>query len=355
MSTKIDWADEVWNPTVGCEKVSLGCAHCYAEKWAARMVGMQAGKPGAVYNSDIVYGGRWTGNVKCLPERLDVPARWKTPRKIFVDSMSDLFHPAVPDAFITKVFKVMEDNPQHTFMVVTKRAQRMALLDLPELPNVWLGVSVENQAAAEARLPWLMMTPAGMRFVSCEPLLGPLDLQFWMPSEDGVGNKLDWVIAGCESGPGAREMDIEWVRSLRDQAFHASVPFFLKQMKVAGKLVKMPRLDGTIWDEFPCRCEHAGCRRVDATEYMLRGEEDVISHLCAEHARAEGYCLSCHEWFTEETWETGICRECTEQFNGGDEDDDPEAEYPYDWDEPVVPPDDGLLLPDSIVEQGPAE
>jgi hypothetical protein len=253
--------------------------------------------------------------------------------------MSDLFHPGVTDWFIKQVFGVMEANPQHTFMVLTKRAQRMSLLDLPELPNVWLGVSVENQAVADERLPWLMMTPAGMRFVSCEPLLGPVDLRFYLPSPDGVGNKLDWVIAGCESGPGAREMDVEWVRSLRDQAAEAEVPFFLKQMRQDGKIVKMPRLDGTIWDEYPCRCEHQGCRRVDATEYILRGEEDVISHLCAEHARAEGYCLSCHEWFTEETWETGICRECTEQFNGGEEDDDPEAEYPYDWDQPVRPPD----------------
>ncbi len=228
MSTKIDWADEVWNPTVGCEKVSPGCAHCYAEKWAARLAGMGQD----VYKDVINEHGQWNHIVFMLPKRLDIPARWKKPRRIFVDSMSDLFHPGVTDWFIKQVFGVMEANPQHTFMVLTKRAQRMSLLDLPELPNVWLGVSVENQAVADERLPWLMMTPAGMRFVSCEPLLGPVDL-FAHTGEtepiDPYPQKLDWVICGGESGPGARPMHPDWARSIRDQCQDAGVPFFFKQ------------------------------------------------------------------------------------------------------------------------------
>jgi protein gp37 len=350
MSTKIDWAQEVWNPVVGCSKVSLGCANCYAEKWAKRLAAMGQD----VYKHVINEHGRWNGKViRAGAEAMRRPLRWKEPKRIFVDSMSDLF--LADGDTIAEVYRMMEQCSQHTFIVLTKRPKEMyewyqTYNAERALPNVWVMVSIENQATAEARLPWLMMTPAAVRGVSCKPLLGPLNLKFWLWDTEGA--KLDWVIAGCEKGP--RQMDIEWARSLRDQAVEAGVNFFLKQMVVDGKLVKMPSLDGTIWDEIPCPCEETGCTSMRASEYLIRYDEDLIFNYCDEHARKHGFCLGCHEFFTEETWETGFCRECTEEF---DEDNDPEAEYPYDWDEPVVPPDDDLgpRLPDQIVEQGPAE
>lgn len=251
--TSIEWTDVTWNPVTGCSKVSPGCAHCYAERVTHR------------FNRDAL---PWTPanaavNVVLHPERLDAPLHWRKPRRVFVNSMSDLFHENVPDEFIARVFAVMALSPWHTYQVLTKRpelmhaymtdfalrvnahgwpegvpmAPRFRANGLPNavdwpLPNVWLGVSVENQHWADERIPLLLQTPAAVRFVSCEPLLGPVDLSRWMGCNDpGCCTPwLDWVIVGGESGPKARPMDLAWARSLRDQCRAASVPFFMKQL-----------------------------------------------------------------------------------------------------------------------------
>lgn len=230
MSTKIEWCDEVWNPVTGCAKVSVGCKNCYAERIANRF-----------------WGERKFTQVQCHPERLEIPLHWKKPRKIFVNSMSDLFHEKVSTEFIHEVFKRMMLTGWHTYIVLTKRPARMldyakSLWSSP-LPNVWLGVSVENQQVADERIPLLLQTPAAVRFVSVEPMLGDVYLMPWLERN----YKVDWVICGSESGPGARPFDLDWARSLRDQFLSADVPFFLKQ--VPGQ--KLPMLDGKIWNEYP--------------------------------------------------------------------------------------------------------
>lgn len=231
--SKIEWTDRTWNPVTGCTKVSPGCDHCYAEGIARRFAG------GKAYPNGF--------DVTLRPHKLDAPLRWREPQKVFVNSMSDLFHDDVPDEFIAQVFAVMAATPQHTYQVLTKRHGRMRsllghsdgqnLLELLHeerhaaalydsvwpLPNVWLGVSVEDQKRADLRIPALLDTPAAVRFLSCEPLLGPVDLF-------GVRNGLDWVIVGGESGPGARALDIEWVRALVEQCEQAGVPAFVKQL-----------------------------------------------------------------------------------------------------------------------------
>lgn len=245
--TSIEWATDVWNPVTGCSKVSEGCRHCYAERVAGRF-----------------WGDRKFTDVRVHPERLDQPLHWKKPRRVFVNSMSDLFHPVVDDDFIEDVFRVMARTPQHTYMVLTKRPEQMRAWfegydAVRPLPNVWLGVSVENQKAADERIPMLLGTPAAVRFVSCEPLLGPVKLVKWLPSYDPMQHyarpvheeKLDWVIAGGESGPGARPMHPDWARGLRDACVAAQVPFFFKQAFIDGKMVKMPELDGQVWGEYP--------------------------------------------------------------------------------------------------------
>lgn len=255
--SKIEWTDEVWNPTVGCRRVSEGCRNCYAERMAKRLVAMGRKE----YAGLLDESGRWSGQVRMLEDRLSQPLRWKRPRRVFVDSMSDLFHEDVSDDFIRQVFVTMAWCKQHTFMILTKRPERMkefvSRLEFTEMtrPNVWLGVSVENQRAADERIPHLLETPAAVRFVSCEPLLGPVDLNMGicpvcggcgetaghyfqddgMDTCDGCGgsgktiDKIDWVICGGESGPGARPMHPDWARSLRDQCQAAHVPFFFKQ------------------------------------------------------------------------------------------------------------------------------
>lgn len=273
-TTSIEWTDRTWNPVTGCTKVSPGCDHCYAEGIARRFAGGPAFPNGF--------------DVTLHPERLEAPLRWRKPARVFVNSMSDLFHDQVPDEFIARVWAVMAATPQHTYQILTKRHGRMRsllrkgpqnLLDLQgapagaswnapwPLPNVWLGVSVEDQKRADLRIPALLDTPAAVRFLSCEPLLGPVDLTPWMPSghvrwqcsgcrrfyagdltpacpgcgREGylcgshVGNgrpngqPLSWVIAGGESGPKARPMHPAWARQLRDQCQAAGVPFFFKQ------------------------------------------------------------------------------------------------------------------------------
>lgn len=286
--SKIQWTDATWNPTLGCTSVSPGCDNCYAIKSVHRLsfnpnpkieaaaTGLTAYRPGV--------GVVWTGAVRTLPDRLDLPLHWHKPRRIFVDSQSDLFHERVPDEFIARVWAVMAATPQHTYQVLTKRHARMRSLlsspSFPELvttwawrdgvrpstplvqlpaPNVWLIVSVENQQWADIRIPALLDTPAAVRGLSCEPLLGPVDLTgpvdqhghrprltYWLTGRptwtpDGVqsgglltesidvGPRIDWVVVGGESGHGARPMHPDWARSIRDQCTAADVPFYFKQ------------------------------------------------------------------------------------------------------------------------------
>jgi protein gp37 len=253
----IEWTDATWNPLRGCSRVSAGCQHCYAERVAARF-----GGPGMPYEGLIHPGtGGWNGKVKLIPEILDQPLHWKKPRMIFVNSMSDLFHESVPFEWIDRIWGVMSMAPRHTFQILTKRPERM-LEVLPNLaarhrppdgsnwplPNVWLGVSVENQATADERIPLLLQCPAAVRWLSCEPLIGRVDLcehmgMWWnqtMRCFEGTGSRINashfmgeqrigWVVAGGESGPGARPMHPDWARSLRDQCASAGVPFFFKQ------------------------------------------------------------------------------------------------------------------------------
>lgn len=275
--SKIEWTDETWNPVSGCSKVSQGCKHCYAERHWARLAA--PGQP---------YAGRSFRHVQCHPERLVAPLRWRKPRKVFVNSMSDLFHEDVADDFISQIFAVMALAPQHRFQILTKRPERMrdyllrektpgdihrAMVIVPNertrnardryfggltakhwpLENVWLGVSVEDQSTAAYRIPLLLETPAAIRFVSAEPLLQQVNLRQlgadaaghprWCQIDALTGRQsdmgppcsnlpvsLNWVVCGGESGwPGAKPMHPAWVRSLRDQCIAANVPFFFKQ------------------------------------------------------------------------------------------------------------------------------
>jgi len=267
--SSIEWTDATWNPVTGCTKVSPGCDNCYAETFAERW----RGTPGHHFETGF--------DVTLRPNALTMPLRWRKPRRVFVNSMSDLFHKDIPDEYIAKVFAVMARTPQHTYQILTKRHGRMrsllggglgaglqrlleatadedtaqALYDAPwPLPNVWLGVSVEDQKHADLRIPALLETPAAVRFLSCEPLLGPVDLKqavIPMGSERGHGltasyvhaggccrkfHGIDWVIVGGESGTGARPMHPQWARDLRDQCVTAGVPFFFKQWGAWGPL-----------------------------------------------------------------------------------------------------------------------
>ena len=238
MTTAIQWTNETWNPVTGCSKVSQGCKNCYAERLFPR-----------------VYGKfRQFTDVQCHEDRLDLPRKWKGARMVFVNSMSDLFHEKVPETFIGHVFATMAQCPQHTFQILTKRAEEMADMlrraerawgpfDIWPLPNVWLGVSCENQDAADRRIPALLNTPAAMRFVSAEPLLGPIkfmedgpEISFsWLRGCkfcDPPIPKLDWVIVGGESGPSTsiRSTDLRWVYDIIAQCKHHQVPVFVKQL-----------------------------------------------------------------------------------------------------------------------------
>lgn len=326
-NTAIEWSEATWNPTTGCNRVSPGCDNCYALTLAKRLKGMGSAK----YQTDGDPRTSGPGfGLAVHDDALSIPLRWRRPRRIFVNSMSDLFHDEVPDPFIGKVFAVMRAADQHVFQVLTKRHARMrsllagnvhdwyvaelrtlapGLAPTWPLPNVWLGVSVEDQKWADIRIPALLDTPAAVRWISAEPLLGPVDLTcIARPSAqqpemllDVLGRRygvpgiwqapmsagLDWVIVGAESGPGARPMDQSWARSLRDQCAADGVPFFFKQWgewchqdqlhpdvwtqidaainlggeqhpqpmrvgkKAAGRL-----LDGRTWDEYPTAVAH---------------------------------------------------------------------------------------------------
>ena len=232
----IEWTESTWNPVTGCTKVSPGCDNCYAETFAERWRGV----PGHAYEQGF--------DLVLRPERLEHPLKWRRPRMVFVNSMSDLFHERVPTTFVRRVFEVMATAEQHTFQVLTKRPGRMASMlrqiQPSPLPNVWLGTSIESDQFVW-RADKLRQTPAAVRFLSLEPLLGPL------PSLDLTA--LDWVIVGGESGPRHRPIDPAWVREIRDRSIAAGVPFFFKQWgghraKAGGRT-----LDEQVWDEMPDR------------------------------------------------------------------------------------------------------
>jgi protein gp37 len=300
--TSIEWTDASWNPIVGCTEISPGCANCYA----ARLAGTRL-KNHPDYNAlvDKRRGEhRWLGKVRFLHERLEEPLHWRKPRRIFVCDMGDLFHELVPDEQIVEVFKTIAlgGGMGHTFQVLTKRAKRMrdfmgadhGVEWVRPMPWLWLGVSVENQHFADERIPLLLTTAAAIRWISAEPLLGPVDLRFLQPNREveidslkgthgvyrphgGENSKLDWVVCGGESGANARPMHPDWARSLRDQCKASGVPFFFKQwgewaslgqidssrtfvgrnlgdgqmMLRYGKKLSGRMLDGREWNEFP--------------------------------------------------------------------------------------------------------
>lgn len=239
--SKIEWTDATWNPVTGCSKISAGCKNCYAETFAERWRDI----PGHHFQNGF--------DVTMRPEMLRIPLQWTRPRRVFVNSMSDLFHEDVSFAFIREVFGIMAVAKRHTFQILTKRPARMLEWFkwvreyglLAPLANVWVGVSVENQDAADVRIPLLLQAPAAVRFLSCEPLLGPVDLTSidrtsgsdpgynalrCGPDDEGpLQTIVDWVICGGESGPGARPMHPDWARSLRDQCLAVGAPFFFKQ------------------------------------------------------------------------------------------------------------------------------
>jgi protein gp37 len=230
----IEWTEATWNPVTGCSKVSPGCAHCYAERLSLRFGHSQL--PWLPEHE--------AQNVVFHPQRLDQPRRWRKPRVIFVNSMSDLFHERVPLSFVQDVFEVMADTERHTFQILTKRAERLAEL-APFLPwpnNVWMGVSVENMRWA-VRVDFLRTVPATVRFISAEPLLGPLDKL----DLDGI----DWLIAGGESGPKHRPLQAEWVRTLRDRCDDEDVRFFFKQWGGRSSKAGGRTLDGRVYSEMP--------------------------------------------------------------------------------------------------------
>lgn len=300
--SSIDWTDKVWNPVVGCAKVSAGCKNCYAETMAARCALMSAalGRESVYLPVVDTAKRRWNGRAEMVPARLADPLKWKKPRRVFVNSMSDLFHEDVTFEFVAACFGVMAATPQHTYQILTKRPERMLAffewacneadkrgygqpevcmdeaaergakvptttvdehgIDAWPLPNVWLGVSTEDQATADERIPLLLQAPAAVRFLSCEPLLGPIDLspmtchrcgsheasftaiddrtcsQPWCVECDlEMGDpvwleSLGWIIAGGESGPGARPCDLAWIRKIVGQCAEAEVACFVKQL-----------------------------------------------------------------------------------------------------------------------------
>lgn len=234
VNSAIEWTEATWNPVTGCTKISPGCQHCYAERLAKRLQAM--GQPR--YRDGF--------RITLQDDLLELPLRWRTPRRIFVNSMSDLFHQAVPEAFIQRVFATMRRADWHCFQILTKRAERLAILSqrLPWKPHIWMGVSVE-QRRYTGRIDALRQTGAQVKFLSLEPLLGPL------PDLDLRG--IDWVIVGGESGPGARPMNPAWVIDLRDQCQCAEVPFFFKQWGGVHKHRTGRVLAGRTWDELPVR------------------------------------------------------------------------------------------------------
>lgn len=237
-TTHIEWTGSTWNPVTGCSKVSAGCKNCYAERMAMRLMAM----------GNIRYKNGF--NVTLHEDLIDAPRSWKAPKVIFVNSMSDLFHEDVPLEFIKKVFTTMRECPQHTFQILTKRSKRLAQI-APKLewsPNVWMGVSIEDGRVL-GRIDDLRKVPAAVRFLSCEPLIGPIG------EMNLVG--IDWIIVGGESGPGARPIDVEWVRSIYMQCRKAKAAFFFKQWGGVQKHRTGRQLGGKIYSEMPTPKERA--------------------------------------------------------------------------------------------------
>ncbi len=275
LDSAIEWTDATWNPVRGCTKISPGCKHCYAETFAERFRGVK--------NHPYEQGF----DLRLVPEKLAEPLRWRTPKMIFVNSMSDLFHDGVPEEYIEAVAKVMVAANWHTYQVLTKRSERLQKLLNSRLsfaakqPHIWWGVSVEDRQYGIPRIEDLQNADAAVRFLSVEPLL------------DDVGKlnltRIGWVIVGGESGPGARPMKKEWVISVRDQCRRAGVPFFFKQWGGVRKAVSGRKLDGRTYDEFPRRVRHpvltedecasraanieAGFKRTDPVECLIRDFE----------------------------------------------------------------------------------
>jgi protein gp37 len=231
-NSHIEWTEATWNPVTGCEKVSPGCAHCYAERMAKRLQAMG--------QSNYARGFELT----LQPHMLDLPLRWKRSKRIFVNSMSDMFHVEVPLQFIQQAFDVMRRANWHQYQILTKRSERLLELNesLEWQPHIWMGVSVEN-ARFQHRIDHLRNTSARVKFLSLEPLLGPL------PNLDL--RSIDWVIVGGESGPRARPMDASWVHDIRDQCQDAGVPFFFKQWGGVFKSRTGRQLEGRTWDQMP--------------------------------------------------------------------------------------------------------
>jgi protein gp37 len=263
--TNIPWADVVWNPVSGCTPASAGCANCYARELHNKR--HKAYLEGKMQNCPQ-YAEPFE-KIQLLENRLDQPLRTRTPKRIFVNSMSDLFHPDVPEAFIWRAIEIMFNCQRHTFIILTKHAERMADIltssawwnnDTPQ--NIWLLVSIENQKAADERIPLLLQVPVAMRGVSIEPMLGPVDIEEWLHPHDFVlaGVRIswvNWVICGAESGPNRRPFNIDWALDLKNQCVDG-VPFFYKQgydhnpsgPAYTGFKV-MPLLDGQVWDQMP--------------------------------------------------------------------------------------------------------
>ncbi len=243
VSSSIEWTEATWNPVVGCAVISPGCTNCYAMRMARRLEAMGQQK---YAGTTRMSGGRpkWNGVVRCDENSLKIPASWKTGKMIFVNSMSDLFHEDVPLKFIQRVFATMRETPQHTYQILTKRAERLEeLSDTLAWPrNVWMGVSVES-GDYQFRIDHLRQAGASVRFLSLEPLLGSLD--------ELDLDLIDWVIVGGESGPGARSVDPGQVRSIRDQCISAGVAFHFKQWGGVNKKKSGRMLDGRTWDQFP--------------------------------------------------------------------------------------------------------
>jgi protein gp37 len=327
-ATTIEWTDETWNPTTGCDRVSPGCDHCYALPMAKRIKAMEASRidlgllplSRAKYQTDGDPRTSGPGfGIAMHPRELATPLTWSTPRKVFVNSMSDLFHDGVSDEFLAQVFAVMAATPQHTYQILTKRHGRMRSLlsrdefrvltkdkhvemqlvgTLPYRPlvinswplkNVWLGVSVEDQQRALLRIPALLDTPAAVRWISAEPLIGPLDFRHeWLPTGSNGKPHLDWVVVGGESGHGARPVHPAWVRSIRDECTSQGIPFWFKQW-------------GS-WGPAPWRVERLEGESVE--DYKTRAEATCATHAYAVWANDYGHqaCEAGHKpWSAERT------------------------------------------------------
>jgi len=339
----IQWTDVTWNPVRGCSRVSPGCEHCYAERMAGRFTSRHGDAgPFQGFAEQRVGGPRWTGHVALIPEKLDEPLRWRKPRRVFVNSMSDLFHESLSWHDIARVFAVMLAAPceRHTFQILTKRAKRMREGMEKEIPkaihtgcmlpstsycgsrwpprNVWLGVSAEDQQRADERIPELLQSPAAVRFVSAEPLLGPLDLRPYLfrdsdprhrccprclyatnlpesacPNDGtplGPDIAVDWLIVGGESGPGARPCDVAWIRSLVQQSREAGVPCFVKQL---GSRPVMTGREYASWVAGPIECRHGydvcpTCDREPVTLQLEDSKGGLVSEW-PEDLRVRGF------------------------------------------------------------------